>query len=154
MEVLPPQRSEGYEFFPGIGYYKLHTASENFVNASNICRNEGAHLAIINSEEEATVLTKMLQKGEYDIVWVGFHDPRKNRDFRTIFGTPLNETGFSKWKKGQPDGASKQFCGYFDPEGLGDVECEATFPSVMNFKPLPTLSLLGTNYLAFILSMM
>ncbi|KAG8239328.1 hypothetical protein J437_LFUL019022, partial [Ladona fulva] len=120
-----PQRSEGYEFIPGLGYYKFHKKNANFVNATNICRNEGAHLAIINSDEEAAVLAKMA-KG-YSLVWIGVHDPKRNRDFRTIFGTPLSEVGFSKWKAGQPDGASREFCVYFHEDGhLYDYSCEDT----------------------------
>ncbi|KAG8239481.1 hypothetical protein J437_LFUL018989 [Ladona fulva] len=90
---IPPQRQEGYEFFPGVGYYMFHTTTKNVLNASNIYQNEGLHPAIINSEEEAAALLKLAPPN--DEAWVGIHDP-KNCDFRTKFGTPLNETGFSK----------------------------------------------------------
>ncbi|KAG8225844.1 hypothetical protein J437_LFUL004773 [Ladona fulva] len=119
--VLPPGSNsslEGYEFFPGHGYYKFHKTPESFENATKICRSEGAHLAIINSDEEAAIFKKMSQG--YAAPWVGVHDPEKNRDFRTVFGTPLSATGYSKWMSGQPDGPKNQYCVYFHPDGLGD----------------------------------
>ncbi|KAG8239329.1 hypothetical protein J437_LFUL019023 [Ladona fulva] len=118
-----PQRPEAYDFIPGLGYYKFHKENANFVNATNICRNEGGHLAIINSNEEAAALAKMA-KGHL-LVWIGVHDPKRNGEFRTIFEIPLKEVGFSKWKTGQPDGAGKEFCIYFHEDGhLYDGKCE------------------------------
>ncbi|KAG8239614.1 hypothetical protein J437_LFUL019286 [Ladona fulva] len=130
--VLPPgsnsskgESLEGYEFFPVFGYYKFHKNRVTFQNAIKICQSEGAHLAIINSDEEAAVLSKMVQGYYYP--WVGVHDPDKNRDFRTIFGTPLRATGYSKWKISQPDGPSNQYCVYFHPDGLGDNPCNSEY---------------------------
>ncbi|KAG8239926.1 hypothetical protein J437_LFUL019477 [Ladona fulva] len=45
--AVPPTKPAGYEYFPGVGYYKFYADGVNTFNeALNICQNEGAHLAI------------------------------------------------------------------------------------------------------------
>nr|CAD7424149.1 unnamed protein product [Timema monikensis] len=51
-----------YEFFPGVGYYKLFTSGENWVGAHKRCTLDGAHLAVINSETEAGVFRQLLAR--------------------------------------------------------------------------------------------
>ncbi|XP_046386345.1 hemolymph lipopolysaccharide-binding protein-like [Ischnura elegans] len=43
-----PPKPDDYEFFPGIGYYKLYTNPSNFSEALFRCSKDGGHLAIIN----------------------------------------------------------------------------------------------------------
>lgn len=50
-----PAMRDDYVHMPGIGSYKLHTVAKSWNNARKICKEEGAHLAIINSREEEAV---------------------------------------------------------------------------------------------------
>ncbi|KAG8234362.1 hypothetical protein J437_LFUL013250, partial [Ladona fulva] len=123
----------GYELFPRIGFYKHHKNVVDFTTASNICKNEGAHLVIINSYEEENVLKNIMDKNGNDAIWTGIHDPLKNREFKTIFGTPLNETGYTKWQKGEPnnnDGNESCIDFQYNYGGLNDLNCEHKRPFI------------------------
>ncbi|KAG8237278.1 hypothetical protein J437_LFUL017474, partial [Ladona fulva] len=94
--------------FPGVGYYKFHTTFANgFEDASSKCAKEGGHLAIVNSESEHQVLSTIFARFpeiKTDWAFVGFHDREKEGEYLTIFGHPLNTTGFTRWSAaGQPD---------------------------------------------------
>ena len=43
----------GYNLVDGIGYYKVHVDKKNWNSAVRICEEEGAHLLIVDSDEEA-----------------------------------------------------------------------------------------------------
>ncbi|KAG8226307.1 hypothetical protein J437_LFUL002746 [Ladona fulva] len=129
---VPPPKPNDYELFPGIGYYKFHYNKKVvFAEAQSICANEGGHLAIINSEEESNVIRTIYAKhikqgGPWS--YIGFYDRNKAqgfRDFVTIFGQPLNETGFLKWHGDDPNNVGgQQFCGCVVTDGLlGDIGC-------------------------------
>jgi len=87
----------GYELFPGVGYYKFHSKSATWNDAWNICTQEGAHLAIVNSEAESKVLKEIfsrfpkLQDVTYnDFAFIGFHDLYNEGLYLTIYGTYNN----------------------------------------------------------------
>ncbi|PSN46951.1 Hemolymph lipopolysaccharide-binding protein [Blattella germanica] len=85
----------GYEFIPGLGYYKLHPEVKIWSEARGICEQEGAHLLIINSDREANALlhfwTPYPKIGGYtdwrnDWALIGFHDQFVEGEYVTIFG--------------------------------------------------------------------
>ncbi|XP_046401284.1 hemolymph lipopolysaccharide-binding protein-like [Ischnura elegans] len=115
-----------YHLYPGIGYYKLHTNKvPKFDDAVEMCRGEGGHLAIANSKEEASVFKSLLNAHKIHAVYSGFHDRIQEGQFMTIFGTPLNATGFYTFYPGQPDDhGGNEDCGCFREEGLlCDLPC-------------------------------
>ncbi|XP_071448779.1 hemolymph lipopolysaccharide-binding protein-like [Hetaerina americana] len=127
--TVPPSRPEGYEYFPGIGYYKLYAEKpSNFDEALKTCSREGGHLAIINSEAEHRVLQNIFSKFPKAgaSAFVGFHDQIKEGEFITIFGQPLNSTGFLKWGHSDPNNyGGNQNCGCLIRNSfLCDVGCE------------------------------
>ncbi|XP_046395333.1 hemolymph lipopolysaccharide-binding protein-like [Ischnura elegans] len=135
--IAPPPLPADYELFPGVGYYKFHTTFANgFEDASLKCAQEGGHLAIINSEAEHQVVQVMFAKhpeSTVKTVWafVGFHDRKKEGEFYTIFGEPLQSTGFTRWSHpGQPDDAGKnEDCGTVHRNGgLNDYPCNGQAP--------------------------
>ncbi|KAJ4449396.1 hypothetical protein ANN_00795 [Periplaneta americana] len=97
--TAPPRKpSPNYELIPGLGYYKLHTEAKPWHDARQICAQEGAHLAIINSEEEAEELKailarhpKILSDWRNEYAYIGMSDIRSEGDWITIFGTWLKE---------------------------------------------------------------
>ncbi|KAG8229812.1 hypothetical protein J437_LFUL008180 [Ladona fulva] len=88
MIVVPPTAPEGYKYFPDVGYYKFYPAGvDSFLKAKKVCENDGAHLAIINSDAEAEVLMEIYKNFPEAglIAYLGFHDMRKEGEFETIF---------------------------------------------------------------------
>ncbi|XP_071452822.1 hemolymph lipopolysaccharide-binding protein-like [Hetaerina americana] len=135
--VAPPPLPADYQLFPGVGYYKFHTTVANgFEDASLQCAMEGGHLAILNSESEHQVLQTMFARypeSQLKHVWafVGFHDRDKEGEFYTIFGQPLQSSGFTRWSHpGQPDDAGKaEDCGTIHRNGgINDFGCGGKIP--------------------------
>jgi hypothetical protein len=73
-----------------LGYYKVHGEPRNWQDARKICAQEGAHLAIINSEEESKAVQSMLapvaDKAKTVWAFIGFHDLYTEGQYLTIFG--------------------------------------------------------------------
>ncbi|XP_069701707.1 hemolymph lipopolysaccharide-binding protein-like [Periplaneta americana] len=122
--------SPGYEVMAGLGYYKLHTTGKTWNEALQICEQEGAHLLILNSEEEANAVGSLWDRGSkfVDVVndvyaHAGFHDQNSVGEHRTIFNQSLASTGFTSWDSGFPRVGNK-FCGLFGrSRKLADSTC-------------------------------
>jgi hypothetical protein len=76
-----------------VGYYKFHKTGTTWLEAEEICKQEGGYLAIMNSEEESKVLQELfasepnLQDAENNkYAFIGFDDAYHEGDYRTIFG--------------------------------------------------------------------
>ncbi|KAG8236598.1 hypothetical protein J437_LFUL016950, partial [Ladona fulva] len=79
----------GYEYFPGVGYYKFHSeGTHSFWDAKSICENEGGYLAIPNSQKEMNVYNQIYRRFShvYNYAYLGFHDVHEEGRFVTIFG--------------------------------------------------------------------
>ncbi|XP_069704952.1 hemolymph lipopolysaccharide-binding protein-like [Periplaneta americana] len=111
-----------YEFVPGLGYYKFHNKGKRWQDAKLSCEQEGAHLAIINSQKELDVLLELWQRlpklysgwKEYNIL-IGMTDAETEGKWITIFGKAVSETGFNVWHPDQPSGGTGspvQTCSY------------------------------------------
>ncbi|XP_071448420.1 hemolymph lipopolysaccharide-binding protein-like [Hetaerina americana] len=124
-----------YTHYPGIGYYKLYNASQlTFYEAFFNCSVDGGHLAIINSQEEATLLRGFWSKfptgGSF--VFLGINDLQNPGDFRTIFGQTLAEAGYSEWAQNEPTGHG--LCGFFDNNALlHSMSCNSKRPFLCEF---------------------
>ncbi|KAJ9590458.1 hypothetical protein L9F63_016489 [Diploptera punctata] len=140
--IAPPAKSiltagpEGYDLVPGLGYYKLHTDMKTWEEALIACEAEGAHLLIINSDQEAKALEifwdvnpKINDRPLNDWAHVGFHDKYKEGQYLTIFNESLVSTGYVKWYPGDPQG-EVQDCGMVARKSnlLADVECNIKIP--------------------------
>jgi hypothetical protein len=89
--TAPPLRAgPGYELHRGVGYYKIHTELKTWHEAHQICAQEGAHLAIVNSEEESKVLQSLFGPvaAKLKVTWafIGFHDLYNEGRYLTVFG--------------------------------------------------------------------
>ncbi|XP_066998485.2 hemolymph lipopolysaccharide-binding protein [Anabrus simplex] len=101
--AAPTQLGDDYEFHPLVGRYKLHKTAQTWTEAFNICQQEGAHLAVINSDTEAQVLKDMLIRNEKPVAYVGVNDIVTEGKFVTIFGEELSKTGYAKWAPNEPN---------------------------------------------------
>ncbi|XP_067003188.2 hemolymph lipopolysaccharide-binding protein [Anabrus simplex] len=133
--IAPPALAgPGYENIPGVGRYKFHTTPQTWTDARAACAREGAHLAVINSERESDVLKELfalkpentLKSSNNNYAFIGFHDRFQEGYHVTIFGQPINETGFTRWSHSvQPDNAGgNENCGSIHRNGgLNDITC-------------------------------
>ncbi|XP_022827254.1 macrophage mannose receptor 1-like [Spodoptera litura] len=121
--------------------YKFHTVPRPFSRAHFTCSAEGGHLAIINSQVEATVLKdlyakypdgKMIGNFQKDAALIGFYDWGERGDWRTIHGQTLDEAGYSKFSGGEPNNyTTGEFCGSIYRSGLlNDRWCENPAPFI------------------------
>ncbi|XP_069673032.1 hemolymph lipopolysaccharide-binding protein-like [Periplaneta americana] len=121
--------SPGYELIQGFGYYKMHVTNKTWNEAYHFCELEGAHLLVLNSEEEANALKRLWVKhpgkpGGWNWAYVGFHCLFNEGKFVTLFNQPLTEAGYNKWYPGHPGASPSRFCGIVhDSMLLGDTIC-------------------------------
>ncbi|XP_069697517.1 uncharacterized protein [Periplaneta americana] len=120
-----------YDVYEGYGHYKLHTEGKTWVEAYQTCVNEGAHLAVVNSQQEARLLRNILRKhqslssvDDNDMVAIGFHMmydirdiPDEQKDYVTIFGGSIKIAGYAKWARKQPSPGLENHCGAFTRDG-------------------------------------
>ncbi|XP_022827244.1 macrophage mannose receptor 1-like [Spodoptera litura] len=115
--------------------YKFHTVPRTFSRAHFACSAEGGHLAIINSDVEATVLSDLCAKYPFEtiigtfnkgVAFIGFYNWGERGDWRTIHGQTLDEAGYSKFAGGEPNNAfTSEFCGSMYRSGLyNDINCK------------------------------
>ncbi|KAJ8719523.1 hypothetical protein PYW08_011698 [Mythimna loreyi] len=130
--------------------YKFHTVPRNFSRAFMACAAEDAHLAIINSDVEATVLRELFAKYpenslqgaiRKDLAFIGFHDWGELWDFRTIHGQTLTEAGYNKFAPGEPSNAAPgESCGSIIRSGLlNDLWCDRPVAFICEKSPGPFL---------------
>ncbi|KAJ9593001.1 hypothetical protein L9F63_015320 [Diploptera punctata] len=134
--TVPPRSTlpNDYELVPGLGFYKLHTDLQSWHTARVICNKEGAHLAIINSYFEYSVMKMLFDRNPHitsewtnPYAFVGVYDLPIPRTFVTIFGEPLNATGYSKWSPKEPNYDGN--CVVVARDGLlHDTNCSEYFP--------------------------
>ena len=75
------------------GYYKFHNRTELTWNqALEVCRQEGAHLLFLNSDQEAHAVGAFIQNNYTDTYskWIGFHDLYEEGHYVTIFSKSLH----------------------------------------------------------------
>ncbi|KAL0894022.1 hypothetical protein ABMA27_014088 [Loxostege sticticalis] len=122
-----------YVFEDNLGKcYKFHLGPKTWPEAYAICNAELSYLAVINSQDEADHLKKMTELAPKDhvqgnflrgAVHLGFH--KRGGEWKTIKGTRLEDSGYSKWGNQQPDGGDKETCGSMFYNGhFNDLKCD------------------------------
>ncbi|XP_046399558.1 hemolymph lipopolysaccharide-binding protein-like [Ischnura elegans] len=131
--VANPPVPDGYQLYPGVGYYKFNNTRVTFDEALGMCAAEGSHLAIINSDAESEVMAALFKADDDpgSWAWLGFDDQLVEGEFVTIFGQPLNSSGFYTWySPEEPNGGTRENCGTASTNGLLNDEncgCEISF---------------------------
>ncbi|CAH0719671.1 unnamed protein product, partial [Brenthis ino] len=113
--------------------YKFHIEAKPWVEAYKTCFAEQAYLAIINNNAEVQVLKEIfarhpsytIKSGQPDVMSIGFVDWEHNKQWYTIHGERLEDSGYSLWEKGEPNNAGgNEYCGNVNREGfLNDEPC-------------------------------
>ncbi|XP_063821234.1 secretory phospholipase A2 receptor-like [Ostrinia nubilalis] len=83
--------------------YKFHVEPLSWHDAYLVCKSEEGDLAVINSAEEAALITKFMgdhihiDAPDPNILLIGFSDLLFPYQYRTIDGQTLEEAGYSSW---------------------------------------------------------
>ncbi|XP_051259620.1 CD209 antigen-like protein E [Dicentrarchus labrax] len=118
---------EGWKMFNNTCYL-LSNESGTWDKAREDCRNRGADLVVINSEEEETFLSKFIPYN----AWIGLTDREEEGTWKWIDGTPLTLT---YWGLHQPDNGGgdplwgEEDCAHIRTEvstHWNDLSCEAS----------------------------
>ncbi|XP_066994926.2 hemolymph lipopolysaccharide-binding protein [Anabrus simplex] len=136
-----------YELVDEQYYYKLPHVAVSWHDARTTCEKDGAHLLIINSEDEALTVKRYRDRkpklsGDVGIhdTWVGISDEEKEGEFKTIFGQPFASTGYPKWQGGSPQDGTSFNCVYFSTWkgylGLAVRDCKKLQPFICEFDVL------------------
>uniref|UniRef100_A0A3B1K7X4 C-type lectin domain-containing protein n=1 Tax=Astyanax mexicanus TaxID=7994 RepID=A0A3B1K7X4_ASTMX len=105
--VLEKMHSDEWKKF-GNSFYYFSTEQKNWSEARQDCRDRGADLVIINSEEEQT---EQLNKSRLD--WIGLSDAEKEGVWKWVDGSPLT---IKFWKSGEPNNVlGNENCAAFSP---------------------------------------
>ncbi|KAJ8709545.1 hypothetical protein PYW08_009549 [Mythimna loreyi] len=129
--------------------YKFHRVARNFSRAAFACSAEGGHLAIVNSNTEATVLSEifsqipkneiMVARPEWwkNVTFIGFHNWGERVEWRTVHGQTLNEAGYNIFYPGEPNGEDTgEFCGCIFRSGLlCNIWCDKEFTFICEKSP-------------------
>ncbi|XP_063824540.1 macrophage mannose receptor 1-like [Ostrinia nubilalis] len=117
--------------------YKFHHLGKTWWRAQMTCLAEGGYLAILNSNQEATVLINLFAKypantinlNNKDVVSVGFLDWDQNGTWYTVHGQSIEAAGYARWADNQPSGSNLfggAYCGAMARTGLfDDIWCES-----------------------------
>ncbi|XP_073944558.1 uncharacterized protein [Choristoneura fumiferana] len=132
--------------------YKFHTTPRTWSRAYMACAAEGAHLAVINSEEEAAVIRAVFARFPHhliptrttfgkEIVFLGFQSRDEPGEWMTVHGQTLEEAGYSKWFVGEPNNytvlePAGEKCGAVYRLGvLDDLGCEGLYSFICEMTP-------------------
>uniref|UniRef100_A0A2A4JYM9 C-type lectin domain-containing protein n=1 Tax=Heliothis virescens TaxID=7102 RepID=A0A2A4JYM9_HELVI len=112
--------------------YKLHTKPMDWNGANAACSAELTHLAVINDQQDADYLAKLVEStlarsigGNYirGLFHVGFSNKAKH-GWTTVEGTPLNKNAALWWGDNVPDDSDSQQCGAMFYSGrLTPIDC-------------------------------
>ncbi|KAL3056018.1 hypothetical protein OYC64_018677 [Pagothenia borchgrevinki] len=98
---------EGWRMF-GCSCYLFSTEEASWEQSRQNCRARGAHLVIVDSNEEQDFITSMTKKD----TWIGLSDREEEGTWKWVDGSPLTLTF---WKGGEPNngaGGSEEDCAY------------------------------------------
>ncbi|XP_073957679.1 secretory phospholipase A2 receptor-like [Choristoneura fumiferana] len=116
----------GYHLNANGKCYKYHVEPLSWHDAYLVCQAEQGNLVIINSVQEASIVTSFL--GEHitsrspdpNILYVGFSDLMFPYQYRTIHGQSLEEAGYASWSPLKQDLTTDepQHCGAISRTGF------------------------------------
>ncbi|XP_045572268.1 CD209 antigen-like protein E [Salmo salar] len=92
----------------GSSCYYVSTEYKSWEESRQDCRNRGAHLVVINSQEKQTLVNWLC--GVKNYVWIGLTDSVSERTWKWVDDTPLTK---KYWNSGEPNGGRAENCVYF-----------------------------------------
>ncbi|KAJ1172762.1 hypothetical protein NDU88_004604 [Pleurodeles waltl] len=109
----------GWRWFRKACYF-FSSTDRTWESAKQFCLNHGAHLVIINDQEEQTFLGKNLNN---KVHWIGFSDSGKEGEWRWVDGSAPT---FTFWKIGEPNNLVDEDCATLCTTGKwNDLRCNS-----------------------------
>ncbi|KAL7739801.1 hypothetical protein ACLKA6_018046 [Drosophila palustris] len=112
----------------GLKYYHIEdTEKLNWFEAANSCREMGANLASLKSEEEFNAVSERVSSFHY---WLGINDLGSEGVFKSTISGKVAE--YVKWHKGEPNNSNDgEHCVELEWTGgnraMNDNDCQAKF---------------------------
>ncbi|XP_004713903.1 lithostathine-1-alpha-like isoform X3 [Echinops telfairi] len=129
-----PEGSNAY----GSYCYYFNEYPETWVDADLFCQNmhSGHLVSVLNQAEAKFVASLIKESGTNDRnVWVGLHDPKKNRRWHWSSGSLVS---YKAWAVGAPSSVNPGYCVSLTSntgfQQWKDQQCEASFSFVCKFK--------------------
>ncbi|XP_013180725.1 PREDICTED: C-type lectin domain family 4 member K-like [Papilio xuthus] len=132
--------SSGYKYYNITGScYKMSETAASWNRAYEDCHVVGAHLVIINSQSERSLLYDVMNAAPrvptsaaswFILAGIRATDANNTRVFKTVFNQTLEEAGFAEWSPGEPNNASEsEKCGsiFLNDAKYNDVDCLKEF---------------------------
>ncbi|XP_067004221.2 hemolymph lipopolysaccharide-binding protein [Anabrus simplex] len=121
----------GYEVVNAIGFYKMHPTALTMDEGREKCAQEGAHIIVLNSDNEADVIRTFLARkpniphaNSQEYTFVGLHDWIDEGKFISLLGEPVENSGFNRWRAGEPNGGRNENCVMVDKDTkFVDIDC-------------------------------
>ncbi|KAK7791569.1 hypothetical protein R5R35_002860 [Gryllus longicercus] len=113
-----------------LGYYKYYSDSNlDWFDAQTLCESEGAHLVILNSEQEDEFIRNAILPGW---IHIGIHHLNPRGTYTTVLGQPVNSTGFRHWLPGHFVRNLTSNCGFINKgvRGMGMGRCRDIGPFI------------------------
>ncbi|KAM9399135.1 uncharacterized protein ACWYII_031472 [Salvelinus alpinus] len=92
----------------GRSCYYVSTEFKSWEESRHDCRNRGADLVVIKSQEQQTLVNWLC--GVYDYVWIGLTDSVTEGTWKWVDDTPMTT---KYWNSGDPNGGRAENCVYF-----------------------------------------
>ncbi|XP_031670986.1 C-type lectin domain family 4 member M-like [Oncorhynchus kisutch] len=107
----------------GRSCYYVSTEKKPWKESRQDCRDRGAHLVVIKSQEQQTLVNLLC--GVKNYVWIGLTDSVSEGTWKWVDDTPLTT---KYWNSGEPNGDVAENCGYFysrssDTGAWWDYDC-------------------------------
>ncbi|KAG8535797.1 hypothetical protein GDO81_027758 [Engystomops pustulosus] len=121
--------SAGWHFF-GLSCYLLSAQTRNWQQSLHWCREQGAHLVVINNQEEQDFLKRTVEMPS----WIGLSDRDMEGQWKWVDGTPYDLTP-KLWFQKQPDNLGNEDCAVLLPGSMwNDDKCRKLYSSVCEYK--------------------
>ncbi|XP_066517825.1 CD209 antigen-like protein E [Hoplias malabaricus] len=107
---LSSHLQSGWVYF-GSSFYFISCSSKSWSESRDFCRNRGADMVIINSEEEQDFIAENLCNAKN--AWIGLTDRDTEGKWEWVDGSILIS---GNWKKGEPNNKGNEDCVEFFPQ--------------------------------------
>ncbi|XP_075812598.1 CD209 antigen-like protein C isoform X1 [Microtus pennsylvanicus] len=109
-----------WTLFQGNCYY-FSKFQQNWHDSVTACREVGAQLVVIKSDEEQSFLQQMSKEKGY--AWMGLSDLKREGMWHWLDGSHLLFSFMKYWNKGEPNNEGEEDCAEFRDDGWNDVPC-------------------------------
>ncbi|XP_031194774.1 CD209 antigen-like protein D [Mastomys coucha] len=110
-----------WTFFNGSCYF-FSKSQRNWHNSITACKELGAQLVIVETDEEQTFLQQTSKaRGP---TWMGLSDMHNEATWHWVDGSPLSPSFAQYWNRGEPNNVGDEDCAEFSGDGWNDLRCD------------------------------